>query len=686
MSRGKGKQREDLKQEDVSQAVVIADSFNVRFGPITDRKPRTLLPVANVAMLDYTLESLTSAGIQEIFVFCCHHADKIKEHISNSKFSSLTSSTVSTIVSDGCMSMGDALREIHDKSIIRSDFILIYGDVVTNANLSSLLEEHKKSKQTRGNNAVMTMVYKSCPPRHRTRCQEDDVVMALETSTNRVLHYQKVADHRKFVLPKEVLSSNNEVTLRYDLLNCQINICSPQVPSLFKDNFDYLTRDDFVRGILENEEIMGYTMYIKVIQDQYAARISNLHMYDAVSRDILSRWSYPIVPDNSFIEERSSVTYGRHNVYLSNDVTLARGCELEKSVYVGRGTSVGSNTVITNSVIGKDCRIGENVKIDGAYIWDNVTIENSCRVESSILCNGVVLYDSSHVSQGCILSWDVKVGPSITIPRGTRLKSSPDDEEDDFGEDLPEADQATKENAHHFGSRSQAYLFRLTQDPTDSDEEEEDQLIHDMFGLEIQSESESDTETDLDESSEDNIMGDDMDVFYTEAIDTLKKYKNLKIDGTSTENLKFEINSLKHSYNINIRDLYGLITKAIIDLPMREDANLDGNQLLSSMKQNLTKYQALIKNYVRSGESQMDCLHSLEDFCQTNEKVQSLFMKLLHHLYDLDILSEQAVIKWHGLPPMGDNTELHVSIRKQVAPLIKWLQEAEEESSEEDSD
>ena len=40
-SKGKGKQRgEDIQQEDVFQAVVIADSFNVRFAPITNEKPK----------------------------------------------------------------------------------------------------------------------------------------------------------------------------------------------------------------------------------------------------------------------------------------------------------------------------------------------------------------------------------------------------------------------------------------------------------------------------------------------------------------------------------------------------------------------------------------------------------------------------------------------------------------------
>ena len=48
-------------------------------------------------------------------------------------------------------------------------------------------------------------------------------------------------------------------------------------------------------------------------------------------------------------------------------------------------------------------------------------------------------------------------------------------------------------------------------EPTDSDEEEDTQLAHEMFGLEIHSESESDTDTDLGESSDEQFMGDDMD-------------------------------------------------------------------------------------------------------------------------------------------------------------------------------
>ena len=52
-----------------------------------------------------------------------------------------------------------------------------------------------------------------------------------------------------------MLQEHKDVQLRYDLLDCQICVCSPHVPTLFVDNFDYQTREDFTRGILVEEEV-----------------------------------------------------------------------------------------------------------------------------------------------------------------------------------------------------------------------------------------------------------------------------------------------------------------------------------------------------------------------------------------------------------------------------------------------
>ncbi|XP_052078561.1 translation initiation factor eIF-2B subunit epsilon-like isoform X2 [Mytilus californianus] len=680
---GKGKQRgADIKQEDILQAVVIADTFNVRFAPITEKKPRTLLPVVNVPMLDYTLEFLAAGGIQEIFVFCCHLADQIRTHIRNSKWNDSSSPcTVTPILSEGCLSMGDAMREIEDKSLIRSDFILVYGDIVSNLDLRSTIQEHKRRRE-KDKNAVMTVIMKKAPPGHCSRCREDDSLVAIDSTNDRILHYLKTGNQKKLQLPVEVLTDNKNVQLRYDLLDCQISVCSPQVPALFKDNFDYLSRDDFIKGILMNEEVMGNTIFGKIVRDEYAARISNLQMYDIISRDIMSRWTYPLVPDNSINNHDNSLSYGRHNVYLSKDVTLARGCILEENVVVGSGSSIGCNTVITQSVIGNNCKIGENVKITGSYVWDDVTIEDNCVIETSVICDNVTLYDGVTVNPGSVIAWDVKVGPGVHLPQSCMLQSHPVDDDDDFGDDLPEADQGQQitESSPDYGAKSKAYEYRA---PCDSDEEDEE-LRQDIWGLTLHSDddiSSVDSHKSDEFSDEEEEMQDEISMFYAEMIDQLRRSEEENI---SNENMILEINSLKHAYNIAIKDLHGMVLKSLIDLPFRQ--NTDGQQLLVDIKKNLTKHLPLLKNYIKpnSTEPQMDGLMALEEFSLQEPRINTVLVKILHMLYDMDVLEEQVLFRWHKSIPQAEDVPERERLRKQVEPLIKWLQEAEEESSEDE--
>lgn len=44
-------------------------------------------------------------------------------------------------------------------------------------------------------------------------------------------------------------------------------------------------------------QIMGYKIFVHEIHSDYAARIDNFRSYDTVSKDIIHRWTYPLVPD-----------------------------------------------------------------------------------------------------------------------------------------------------------------------------------------------------------------------------------------------------------------------------------------------------------------------------------------------------------------------------------------------------
>ena len=47
---------------------------------------------------------------------------------------------------------------------------------------------------------------------------------------------------------------------------------------------------------------------------------------------------------------------------------------------------------------------GENVQLDGAYIWDDVTIDNNCVVKTAVLDSGVHVYRNTTIQPGCVLA------------------------------------------------------------------------------------------------------------------------------------------------------------------------------------------------------------------------------------------------------------------------------------------
>jgi hypothetical protein len=59
-------ENEDVKREQKLQAVLLADSFNKAFRPITLECPKVLLPLVNMPMMEYTIEFLAQNGVEEV--------------------------------------------------------------------------------------------------------------------------------------------------------------------------------------------------------------------------------------------------------------------------------------------------------------------------------------------------------------------------------------------------------------------------------------------------------------------------------------------------------------------------------------------------------------------------------------------------------------------------------------------
>jgi len=59
------------------KAVILAAGASKRLKPITDDKPKCLLKIGDIILIDYQIEALKSLGIKDIFVICGYKAKKL---------------------------------------------------------------------------------------------------------------------------------------------------------------------------------------------------------------------------------------------------------------------------------------------------------------------------------------------------------------------------------------------------------------------------------------------------------------------------------------------------------------------------------------------------------------------------------------------------------------------------------
>lgn len=661
----------NVQEEEPLQAVIITDSFNNRYKPLTLDRPRCLLPLGNMPIIDYTLEFLAASQVQEIFILSCYLSDMVRDYIKNSRWvKSTLPPKIHTIATQECYSVGDALRELDAKQLLRGDFILVSGDVISNVKLDAILEEHKKRRET-DKNCIMTMVLKKASPTHRLRAQGEESLYILDSKTNQCIHCEPLElypQKNKFKVDVDAFENHPKVQIRNDLIDCQIDICSLEVPALFTENFDYQDmRKDFVRGILQSD-ILGKTIYCHVLTDQYAARAKSTKMYDAISKDVISRWTFPLTPDSN-IQLGDNYRHSRNQIYKDQSVILARSAKLVEKVIVGANTEIGENSRISNSTIGHNCKIGDNVVIENSYIWDNVVIESNCNIYKSFIADNAHIWENVNVKKGCMISYNVEVGPNVDVDEFTKLT-------------LHEPDNDTDYTEIKLGEKSKAYLWEDKSSEDDDDEYDKNEkltIAMSYLGREnvVQEYDDLDDSDVSSSSDEDELFLDDEAIQQKNNREIIATLERAFAENHSIENAALELNTLKMACNIQFRDLRVLAIPAVLS---RIDADNPAQKIIE-------RWGPLIAKFIHSDEDQVDAIYSIQKFCAKSEYHSKMLAVILKIFYDIDVLDEDNIIQWYGKSATEESlTEKERAIRTTALPLIQWLQSAEEESESDEDD
>ncbi|XP_068235242.1 translation initiation factor eIF2B subunit epsilon [Palaemon carinicauda] len=676
----KPKDMGDLSEEKLLQCVVLAD-FRQDYGStISQDIPKVLTPLVNAPLLDYSLDWLERSGIDEVIVYCRAqpHSDMIRQHCKG--FTTRRAErgmNVVVVASEDCHSMGDAMRDLYEKSLLKDDFILIYGDTVANIDLQALMTKHRE-RRSADKKFIMTLLYMNKTGEY-IGDDESTATLIANAATGKVLHHvRRSSSKSKLPIPAELLKNCSQLRVFPAVSDPGIAVCSEVVPSLFLDNFDYGTRDSLIRGVIEQEELLDYAIACEVLDSGYATRATSLPLYEKVSNEVIRRQAHPLVPEVSLTSHRIRYLYDDFtNNYCEASAKFHKGSG-GRDVVIGAGSEVSLTAQLDRTVIGDHCTIQDNVKISSSFIMNNVNIKKGCVLDQCYLGDNVKLEENVVLLPGCVLGANVILGPNITVPAATCLSSMPPVDE------FEEENTTQEPDPKICGSQGHAFVV------TEEDEDEDLRKI--IWGKEKVEETSSEEEL-SDEEDMDEVMGEDA---HMRDEDEQREYEfrreiresvtNALSSGSAAENVVLEINASRHAYNMSMEEVLTTVTQVILRAGEDMDPEkYDTEGLWALTKKSLSKFPDVFKNYVRKPRDQITVLNAIEALMSEHKEYLPLAQKIFYELNQVhDVLDNEVIIYWYKKE--GNSTPVSTTMKNLIQKFINWLEDDDDEDEESEDD
>merc|ERR1719300_257200 len=436
--------------------------------------------------------------------------------------------------------------------------------------------------------------------------------------------------------------------------------------------------DTLTNEILESD-LVDSTIYMETLVEGTAARASSPYMLLTLSKMILSKWFFPIVPPSKLF------TASRFSIYQGKNCKIGKGSLLEEEVLLGHGSVLASNCSITRTSIGENCIIGDDCVLIDCVIEDNAKISDGVTIQNCIIGKNAVIPKGVTIGEKVIIGTGVEFKEGVSVPEGSRFIAN---DEDDWGDDDT---TETGDSASIWGPK--AFIFK--DDDADDDESVASGIVnHDTWGdifytddenssdesCVEESDQEFDNMENASEEEEEDGEHEDVKNFRREVIDSIGRGLE---QGVTSDNLVLEINGSKHAWNITLSEVNQCVLYAVLTAKISFDENLTASSLLPCVQKNINTLKQLLLKYSKSKSGQEYYLQGILSLVERHPIFLDVLAKVLHILYDKDVLSDEAIISWHKKLLSGSSTtENSKALFSKLKPLIEWLEQSDSESDE----
>ncbi len=333
------------------QALILAGGKGTRLRPLTVYTPKPVVPLLNRPFLLYQIEILQRAGIKDITLSLNYQPDKI-EHLLGYTLDSGVN--LRYITEPSPMGTGGAYKFAAEA--IRETTVVFNGDILTDANISKIIEFHRRKK------AEATIVL--------TPVENPAAYGLVETDeNNRVLRFLEKPK------PEELaeLKTNN--------INAGIYVLEPEVLDIIPVGENYSFEYNIFPELLNRQrDFFAYTL-----QDDYW-------------RDIGSPASY-LDAHHDFLNDRIK----GYKIEKQSVADIATAALVDKNSVIGENCIIKPNAKIINSVIGEGVHIEEKAVVENSVIWAHTRIASAANIKNAIIGRGCHIGRNVTVGAGAVL-------------------------------------------------------------------------------------------------------------------------------------------------------------------------------------------------------------------------------------------------------------------------------------------
>jgi mannose-1-phosphate guanylyltransferase len=322
-------------------AVILVGGPGTRLRPLTDDRPKSLVPVLNRPVMEHTIAYLKSFGIEDIVLTLSYLPDAIQERLGDG---SRYGVRLVYCVEEEPLGTSGAVKNA--EKYVDGTFFVLNGDIFTDLDLADMLAFHRDHGAT----ATISLSW----------VEDPSAFGVVETDKKRRVQ-------RFIEKPPRAEATSHWI-------NAGTYVLEPSV----LEHIPAGRHDMFEKGLFPRILELGDPVYGYPYRG-YWLDMGTPEKYFAVNMDMLSsRLKSPF-------SAASSVNYGPGAVVdpaaavadpalIGGGCRIGRGAEIKGPVIMGRDCLVEAGASITNSILWDGVRVGAGARLDRCVIASGVTV------------------------------------------------------------------------------------------------------------------------------------------------------------------------------------------------------------------------------------------------------------------------------------------------------------------------